>query len=339
MSVKIIIGYLRLLNRVLQQEQLDLSPIVSSELWSNFQACLHQPDEQDFSVEDYVVLLRAAQPSFSRPMSLILAEQATLQDIGLMGYLASTSFDLQQALQLLQHYYPLIFKQTNLEQLSVAQFSNCIQITWAAIYVNYREMYELNLALIFTIAQSIVQDTLIPPQQVQFGFMPIMALYHFEKFYGCSIQVQAGQYTIQFSNQILNAKSIAADQQLNHLLSTQAQQSLNTVHPFKFQQQQLKQKIQVYIEQGLAQHEQVLQAYVAQRLHCSERTLQRQLKAYQLNFQNILDDYRLEKSKQYLQQGKRLSEIAEDLNYADQSAFGRAFKRWTGQTPKQFLKS
>ena len=54
---------------------------------------------------------------------------------------------------------------------------------------------------------------------------------------------------------------------------------------------------------------------------------------------DILDQYRLEQSKLYLQQGKSLSEIAERLNYADQSAFGRAFKRWTGVTPKQFLKS
>ena len=339
MSVKIIVGYLRLLNRVVQQEKIDLSKVVASEIWLDFQACLEHPDQQDFKLEHYVVLLRAIQPYFSRPITLILAEYANLQDVGLMGYLASTSLDLQQALQLLQRYYSLVFKQTNLEQLDVQQFSEHIQIVWSASYADYREMYELNLALIFKIAQSIVQDTLVPPQKIQFGYMPEMALYHFEKFYGCSIQVQAGQYAIRFSNQILNAKSIAADQQLNHVLSSQAQQSLNLSASSDIQQQQFKQKIQAYIEQGLLQNEQVLQSYVAQRLHCSERTLQRQLKAYQLNFQDILDQYRLEKSKQYLQQGKRLSEIAERLNYADQSAFGRAFKRWTGQTPKQFLKS
>ena len=172
-----------------------------------------------------------------------------------------------------------------------------------------------------------------------FGYAPHTSLYHFERFYGCSIQVQAGQYAIRFSNQILKAKSIAADQQLNQVLSTQAQQSLSRISSTEIQQQQFKQKILTYIEQGLVQQEEVLQSYVAKRLHCSERTLQRQLKVYQLNFQDILDQYRLEQSKLYLQQGKSLSEIAELLNYADQSAFGRAFKRWTGHTPKQFLKS
>lgn len=338
MSVKIIIGYLRLLNRVLQQEHIDLSKVVEQELWLTFQNCLEHPDKQDFDVERYVVLLQAAQSYFSRPITLVLAEHANLQDLGLMGYLASTSLDLQQALQLLQRYYSLVFKQTNLEQLSVQQFAEYIQIVWGASYSDYREMYELNLALIFKIAQSIVQDALVPPQMIQFGYTPHMALYHFEKFYGCAIQVQAGQYVIRFSNQILQAKSIAADQQLNHVLSHLAQQSLNSMSSSEAQQQQFRQKIQSYIEQGLLQQEEVLQSYVAKRLYCSERTLQRQLKSYQLNFQDILDQYRLEQSKLYLQQGKSFSEIAERLNYADQSAFGRAFKRWTGVTPKQFLK-
>jgi len=110
MSVKIIIGYLRLFNRVLQQEQIELSKIVAPELWQAFHTCLENPDEHDFDVERYALLLQSAQAYFPRPITLVLAEHANLQDLGLMGYLASTSLDLQQALQLLQRYYSLVFK-------------------------------------------------------------------------------------------------------------------------------------------------------------------------------------------------------------------------------------
>ena len=58
MSVKIIIGYLRLLNRVLQQEHIDLSKVVAPELWQAFHACLENPDEHDFDVERYALLLQ-----------------------------------------------------------------------------------------------------------------------------------------------------------------------------------------------------------------------------------------------------------------------------------------
>ena len=112
MSVKIIIGYLRLFNRVLQQEQIDLSKVVAPELWQAFHACLENPDEQDFDVERYALLLQSAQPYFPRPITLVLAEHANLQDLGLMGYLALTSLGLQQALQLLQRYYSPIIKHT-----------------------------------------------------------------------------------------------------------------------------------------------------------------------------------------------------------------------------------
>ena len=155
-----------------------MSKVVAPELWQAFHTCLENPDEHDFDVERYALLLQSAQAYFPRPITLVLAEHANLQDLGLMGYLASTSIDLQQALQLLQRYYSLVFKQTNLEQLNVQQFSDYLQIVWSASYSDYREMYELNLALIFKIAQSIVQDALMPPQMIQFGYAPNTALYH-----------------------------------------------------------------------------------------------------------------------------------------------------------------
>jgi AraC-like DNA-binding protein len=338
MSVKLIIGYLHLLNRVVQHEHISLSERVGVELWQHFQNCLSKPTEHELNAEQYVLLLRATQDYFTRPVALVLAEYATLQDFGLMGYLASTSLDLQQALELLQQYYPLLFKQTNLEQLVFNQFSDEIQIAWGATYPEYQELYELNLALLFKIAQSIVQDTLVPPQYVQLGYMPHYALYQYERFYGCQIVNKAGQYAICFPTKILTAKSIAADQQLNQVLSSQAQQSLKETASFEWQQQQFKQKIVRLLELGL-NHSERLQGFVAQQLHCSERTLQRDLKQYDLNFQEILDEYRMQKSMLYLQQGKSLVEIAERLDYADQSAFGRAFKRWTGQTPRQYKES
>ena len=92
MSVKIIIGYLRLFNRVLQQEQIDLSKVVAPELWQAFHTCLENPDEHDFDVERYALLLQSAQAYFPRPITLVLAEHANLQDLGLMGYFGFNQF-------------------------------------------------------------------------------------------------------------------------------------------------------------------------------------------------------------------------------------------------------
>ncbi|MDQ9831585.1 helix-turn-helix domain-containing protein [Acinetobacter soli] len=338
MSLKIIIGYLRLLERVRRHYQLEhLAECTERAVdWQSFSKALDGNDEQGFDIDTYVRLLRQMQTVLARPVSLILAEHATLQDVGLMGYLASTSLNLQQALLLLEQYYSLIFKQTNVEQLKIIEHDQEIQVSWGALWIDYREVYELNQALIFKIAQIIVQEPLVPPTQVQLGFLPTLPLMHYSRFYHCAAAVVSGDYRIYFSERVLKARSFGADQQLNQILSNQAQQSLRASDSLEYRQQQLKQRIWGLIAQAFREKNEILQAYVAQQMHISERTLQRHLKQHALNFQEIVDEFRLQQSQLYLKQSRQLSEIAELLGYADQSAFGRAFKRWTGETPKQF---
>lgn len=338
MSVKVTGGYLKLLQRVLQHYQIDLfSFTLDSEVLQQFNFALLQPQsEAHFDVEYYAILLACAQKHFQRPFALVMAEHANLQDVGLVGYLASTSMDVQQALQFFEQYYPLIYDRTNTEPLMVEQDLEYIMLKWHAPIADWQIFYELNIALIYKITESIVQEELIPPNYIVFGYPLKMAVYHYEKFFKTYIRILENEYGICFSVTNLKVRNIAADEQLNQVLSNQAKHSLEITHPLEHHAQQFKHKIMVLIEKGFTQDRRV-QGYVAEQLHCSERTLQRQLKVYQLNFQNLVDDYRFDKSQQLLRQGRSFSEVAERLHYADQSAFSRAFKRWSGLTPKQYL--
>ncbi len=111
-------------------------------------------------------------------------------------------------------------------------------------------MYELNQALIFKIAQIIVQEPLVPPTQVQLGFLPTLPLMHYSRFYHCAAAVVSGDYRIYFSERVLKARSFGADQQLNQILSNQAQQSLRASDSLEYRQQQLKQRIWGLIAQA-----------------------------------------------------------------------------------------
>ena len=69
----------------------------------------------------------------------------------------------------------------------------------------------------------------------------------------------------------------------------------------------------------------------------SPRVVQRRLQSEGTTFQALLDAVCREAAEAALRDPERsLCEIAQALGFAEQSAFQRAFRRWKGQTPKQF---
>ncbi|WP_202740994.1 AraC family transcriptional regulator [Acinetobacter sp. 'aerobic (ED)'] len=76
---------------------------------------------------------------------------------------------------------------------------------------------------------------------------------------------------------------------------------------------------------------------VADKLHLTERTLQRQLAKEGTTFQMLMDQVRERYAKKLLNHHEySISSISEKLDYSDVTHFTRAFKRWTNQTPKQY---
>ena len=77
-------------------------------------------------------------------------------------------------------------------------------------------------------------------------------------------------------------------------------------------------------------------AAMARSLNMSRQTLYRRLKAEGTSFDRVLDDLRRETALSYLE-SQRLSvnETAYLVGFSDRSAFSRAFKRWTGHSPRR----
>jgi AraC-like DNA-binding protein len=76
---------------------------------------------------------------------------------------------------------------------------------------------------------------------------------------------------------------------------------------------------------------------VARGLGLSVRTLQRKLKEHGVSFQDVLDELRGEVALRYLRDPSlSIAEVGHLLGYSEPSSFTRAFKRWSGETPKEF---
>lgn len=76
---------------------------------------------------------------------------------------------------------------------------------------------------------------------------------------------------------------------------------------------------------------------VARKLGVSSRTLKRKLAALGTSYSDLLDAQRRERATMLVRAGElTVDEIAARLGYSDAANFVRAFRRWTGMTPKAF---
>ncbi len=79
---------------------------------------------------------------------------------------------------------------------------------------------------------------------------------------------------------------------------------------------------------------------IAESLFMSSRTLQRRLQNAGTSFKTILTGVRQGLAMQYIRDSRlTLTELSFQLGFSEMSAFSRAFKQWTGESPRGFRKT
>ena len=78
-------------------------------------------------------------------------------------------------------------------------------------------------------------------------------------------------------------------------------------------------------------------ANVAATLGMSERTLRRKLDESEVSFRQLIETHQKQRALTLLESGiHSVNQLSESLGYAEPASFLRAFKRWTGTTPRLY---
>jgi AraC-like DNA-binding protein len=152
------------------------------------------------------------------------------------------------------------------------------------------------------------------------------------RVFGCPVTFGAPQSEIWFRRSVLHLPLASADAALAAILVRYASSLLQTLPPHGT----LLARASSAIAQRMTQELPSLGA-TARSLDLPERTLQRRLSAIGVTYSGLVDEVRRALALKHIgDAGIAITEIAYLLHFADPSAFYRAFKRWTGQSPRRY---
>jgi AraC-like DNA-binding protein len=139
---------------------------------------------------------------------------------------------------------------------------------------------------------------------------------------------------IEFRRELLDRGSLHTDPEFHATLEVLAQRRLSRLE----RGTSVRTRVAEYVSVA-ARHsgQRPDAADVAKHLGMSPRSLRRRLSVEGVAFARVCDEAMAELAKSMLSDPKQsITSAAFALGFSDSSAFHRAFKRWTGITPKQF---
>lgn len=154
------------------------------------------------------------------------------------------------------------------------------------------------------------------------------------EWFGCPVTFDAGETSFRAPATLFERRTASPDPELLEILERHAQNLFEKLPARASLVARTRAVLVELLPRGDADIE-----LTAEALQVSARTLQRKLQEEGTSFRDLVDDTRAEIAKERLRDlSLSIAEVALRVGFSDQSAFHRAFVRWTGATPGDFRK-
>lgn len=274
----------------------------------------------------------AAQALNDPLLGLHLGQQLRPEHFGVMGYLFHACGTLGGALARLERYSRLVY---DFNPLTVAATAEGLSLRWGTAWGRPGPLVdETAIVGLLTLARHFT-GTMVTPLQVQFVNPPPPNLTPYRDVFGCPVTFAAPATEVLLPITELGRPLVAPDSALLASLEAQADAMLAALPQTGLLSMQVRQRIAHALPHGCPS-----QDAIARQLHRSARSLHRDLAAEGTRFRDILAQTRQDLALAYLEDPQmRIVDVALLCGFADQSAFTRAFRQWTGHAPATIRKT
>lgn len=196
--------------------------------------------------------------------------------------------------------------------------------------------YAESILAMLNVTISRLAERQICPKEVHFVHSAPADDSEYRRIFGASLMFDQPDYRLVLDRALLDAPIFLADRALLDYLEQFARRALSRLTMVDSWTGRVSEIMGKLLLQGEKPH----LATVAARLTISSRQLQNKLQAEGITYQKLLDMVRQRMAQDCLkQEGMTICDVAFLLGFSEQSAFNRAFKRWTGMTPLQYSSS
>jgi AraC-like DNA-binding protein len=266
-------------------------------------------------------------------IALRVSTMVKANTLGIIGYLASASESRRNAFELVKGLTPLLWEdvECDLESGSEVAFIRC---STGCNPPASRFTIEYAIGLTVTMSR-VLGAGRSDPLEARFSYSAPAYADEYERILRLPIRFDAGEDGVLFPISMMDSVNPSADAALRQLLERYAADQLAKIPTSARFSHRIRACILSMLPLGGPTAD-----TVAAQFSMSNRTLRRRLQEEATSYQEILDDVRADLARHYLTNEKRgIDEVAFLLGFSDPSAFSKAFRRWTGQTPADFVRS
>jgi AraC-like DNA-binding protein len=321
------IGPLLGIPAILQELGHDPGPVLKD---AGFQAALFtDPDTEISYVAASRLLASCVATTGRRDFGLLVGGRAGPSSLGIAGFMLHSAADVGMALRgLLQNLD--LHDQGGTPTL---QIKGSITLLGYAIHQPGSEatdqIYDLSMAIACNIMRNLCGRHW-NPTEVYLSHRQPGDLTSYRHFFRAPLSFNADKTAVAFQTRWLDHRISGADDQLHRYLEREAA----ALH--KLRKTGIASELRRLLRRSLAAGNASADD-LAGHLGLHVRTLNRRLRGEGTSFRRELDGIRYETARQLLAESSMpIARIAKVLNYADASAFSRAFKRWSGLTPDKW---
>lgn len=263
---------------------------------------------------------------------LLVGESMHPGNLHAMGYALMASTSLRDFCQRLQNYYTIVSQSAQIRTEETAD--EFLLITQVAAPDICRETQDAYTALMLRFIRFIYSPSFNPVRVELVRPKPSTGLQKYSDYFNCEIRFDHPEIVIAIAPDLLDKPLPGASRELAHMHDQTSMQYLK-----RMQKQDIINRVRTIIVEELSSSA-ITKQRVADKLYMSSRSLQMKLAAKDTSFQEILDSTRQSLALGYLEQSAiSVTEAAYLLGFSDVSNFTRAFKRWTGKSPREFRQS